>query len=191
MKSIVLIVISMASMSLALKEGDCEGKYILFSFLITLILPVNEKNFFSVCISVMKRFQDSLQKDEASDPKKIESAFKNFCADLKLKENRFCYYLGGTADAATGILGEMSKPLSWGMPVEKVCEKLKKKDKQICELRYEKQIDLKSVDLKKLKVRDLKKILSDWDEGCDGCLEKGDFIKRIEELKPKYIREEL
>ena len=55
----------------------------------------------------------------------------------------------------------------------------------------EKQIDLKSVDLKKLKVRDLKKILSDWDEGCDGCLEKGDFIKRIEELKPKYIREEL
>ncbi len=47
-----------------------------------------------------------------------------------------CYYLGGTEDAATGILGEMSKPLSWGMPVEKVCEKLKKKDKQICELRY-------------------------------------------------------
>lgn len=124
--------------------------------------------------------------------------------------------MGGTDDAATGILGEMSKPLSWGMPTAKVCEKLKKKDKQICELRYgkcsvillkvetfydlqycistfftEKQIDLKSVDLKKLKVRDLKKILNDWDEGCDGCLEKGDFIKRIEELKPKHIREEL
>merc|ERR1719414_2262415 len=85
----------------------------------------------------------------------------------------------------------MSKPFSWGMPADKVCEKLKKKDKQICELRYEKQIDLKTVDLKKLKVRDLKKILGDWDEGCDGCLEKGDFIKRIEELKPKYMREEL
>ena len=55
----------------------------------------------------------------------------------------------------------------------------------------EKQIDLKTVDLKKLKVRDLKKILNDWDEICDGCLEKGDFIKRIEQLKPKYIREEL
>lgn len=55
----------------------------------------------------------------------------------------------------------------------------------------EKQIDLKSVDLKKLKVRDLKKILNDWDEVCDGCLEKADFIKRIEELKPKHIREEL
>ena len=44
--------------------------------------------------------------------------------------------MGGTEDAATGILGEMSKPLSWGMPSEKVCEKLKKKDRQICELRY-------------------------------------------------------
>jgi hypothetical protein len=30
----------------------------------------------------------------------------------------------------------MSKPLSWGVPSDKVCEKLKKKDKQICELRY-------------------------------------------------------
>ncbi len=55
----------------------------------------------------------------------------------------------------------------------------------------DKQIDLKTVDLKKLKVRDLKKILNDWDEVCDGCLEKTDFIKRIEELKPKYVRDEL
>merc|ERR1719414_2435861 len=70
----------------------------------------------------------------------------------------------------------MSKPFSWGMPADKVCEK---------------QNDWKTVDLKKLKVRDLKKILNDWDEICDGCLEKGDFIKRIEQLKPKYIREEL
>lgn len=100
------------------------------------------------------------------------------------------------------------------MPAEKVCEKLKKKDAQICDLRYgmkhwtfdlvfdmlimksllifvEKQIDLNNVDLKKLKVRDLKKILNDWDESCDGCLEKTDFIKRIEELKPKYSRNEL
>lgn len=47
------------------------------------------------------------------------------------------------------------------------------------------------MDLKKLKVRDLKKILNDWDETCDDCLEKGDYIKRIEQLKPKYMRGEL
>ena len=84
----------------------------------------------------MNRFKDGLSKEESSKPALIETAFKKFCKDLKLKENRFCYYLGGTEDAATGILGEMSKPLSWGMPAEKVCEKLKKKDKQVCELRY-------------------------------------------------------
>jgi hypothetical protein len=55
----------------------------------------------------------------------------------------------------------------------------------------DKTIDLKSVDLKKLKVRDLKKILSEWDEACEGCIEKADFIARIEVLKPKYVKSEL
>lgn len=55
----------------------------------------------------------------------------------------------------------------------------------------EKHIDLNTVDLKKLRVRDLKKILNDWDEVCEGCLEKPDFIKRIEELKPKHQKTEL
>merc|ERR1712010_426214 len=169
MKLIVcLVVVSLVSLTHALKAGDCE-----------------------VCISVLTKFSATLSKEDAKDMQKINKAFTVFCKDLKLKENRFCYYLGGTDDAATGILGEMSKPLSWGMPVEKVCEKLKKKDKQVCELRYDKQIDLKNVNLKKLKVRDLKKILNDWDETCDGCIEKGDYIKRIEDLKPKYVKDEL
>lgn len=59
---------------------------------------------------------------------------------------------------------------------------------QTSNLFLEKQIDLDTVDLKKLKVKDLKKILNDWDETCEGCLEKPDFIKRIEELKPRYAR---
>ena len=66
---------------------------------------------------------------------------------------------------------------------------LKKNSMVICI--SDKTIDIKSVDLKKLKVRDLKKILNEWDESCDGCLEKADFIKRIEQLKPKYVRNEL
>jgi hypothetical protein len=97
-----------------------------------------------------------------------------------------CYYLGGLEESATGILGEMSKPISWSMPSDKICEKLKKKDAQICELRYDVEIDLKTVDLKKLKVRDLKKIINDWGEDCQGCIEKSEFIQRIEELKPRH-----
>ena len=87
-------------------------------------------------MKTLERFSGTLTKDQLTKPAVIEKEFKSFCKDLKSKENRFCYFLGGTADAATGILGEMSKPLSWGMPALKVCEKLKKKDRQVCELAY-------------------------------------------------------
>ncbi|CAD6991334.1 mesencephalic astrocyte-derived neurotrophic factor homolog [Ceratitis capitata] len=165
---IVAFIIVLVQSTKALKEEDCE-----------------------VCIKTVKRFADTLDQDTKKDHKKIEDEFKSFCKKQKNKEHRFCYYLGGLEESATGILNELSKPLSWSMPADKICEKLKKKDAQICELRYEKQIDLNNVDLKKLKVRDLKKILNDWDESCDGCIEKTDFIKRIEELKPKYAHNEL
>lgn len=34
------------------------------------------------------------------------------------------------------MINEVSKPMSHHVPVEKICEKLKKKDSQICELKY-------------------------------------------------------
>ncbi|XP_015122894.1 mesencephalic astrocyte-derived neurotrophic factor homolog [Diachasma alloeum] len=159
----LLVILGIVFEASALKEGECE-----------------------VCVATVKKFAATLSDDVKKDPKKIEDEFKKFCKGSKSKENRFCYYLGGLEESATGILGELSKPLSWSLPADKICEKLKKKDAQICDLRFEKQIDLNTVDLKKLKVRDLKKILNDWDESCEGCIEKTDFIKRIEELKPQY-----
>lgn len=160
----LLLFAAVLHITFALKEGECE-----------------------VCVKTVEKFAATLSDNVKNDPKKIEAEFKKFCKGSKNKENRFCYYLGGLEESATGILGELSKPLSWSMPADKICEKLKKKDAQICDLRFDKQIDLNNVDLKKLKVRDLKKILNDWDEICDGCIEKTDFIKRIEELKPKYM----
>ena len=50
----------------------------------------------------------------------------------------------------------------------------------------DKQVDLNTVDLKKLKVKDLKKILEEWGETCKGCAEKSDFIRKINELMPMY-----
>lgn len=47
-----------------------------------------------------------------------------------------CYYLGGLEESATGILGEISKPISYSLPADKICEKLKKKDVQICDLKF-------------------------------------------------------
>ncbi|XP_054831294.1 mesencephalic astrocyte-derived neurotrophic factor [Eublepharis macularius] len=150
--------------SRALREGDCE-----------------------VCMSFMGRFYQSLKDKNAEfTPASIEKELLKSCKETKGKENRLCYYIGATSDAATKIINEVSKPLSNHIPVEKVCEKLKKKDSQICELKYDKQIDLSTVDLKKLKVKELKKILDDWGETCKGCAEKSDYIRKINELMPKY-----
>jgi len=145
-----------------------------------------------VCTSVLKRLRESLPTEDQTNAAKIEARFKTECKDNKQpQEHRFCYYVGGLEESATSIIGELSKPLSWGMPTEKVCEKLRKKDSQICELKYEKELDWKTLDLNKLKVKDLKKILGDWSEDCKGCSEKSEFIKKIQELKPKYVKDEL
>ena len=47
-----------------------------------------------------------------------------------------CYYIGASDISATKLVREITKPLSFGKPTEKICEALKKKDEQICELRY-------------------------------------------------------
>ena len=47
----------------------------------------------------------------------------------------------------------------------------------------EKQIDLDTVDLKTLRVKELKKILNGWGEDCRGCVEKNEFITKINFLK--------
>lgn len=89
-----------------------------------------------VCIKTVEKFANTLEESVKSDHKKIETEFKKYCKNSKGKENRFCYYLGGLEESATGILGELSKPLSYHLPADKVCEKLKKKDVQICDLRF-------------------------------------------------------
>ena len=92
--------------------------------------------------------------------------------------------MGGLETSATYIVNEMAKPFSWGMPMEKVCEKLKVLDSQIWELRYEKPIDLININFKKTRINKLKKILSQWGEECKGCMEKSDYVKLIKEKMP-------
>ena len=53
----------------------------------------------------------------------------------------------------------------------------------------EKQIDLVNANFKKMKVKELKKILAIWSEDCKACSEKSDFISKIESLLPKYAPE--
>uniref|UniRef100_A0A8C6ZR26 Mesencephalic astrocyte derived neurotrophic factor n=1 Tax=Nothoprocta perdicaria TaxID=30464 RepID=A0A8C6ZR26_NOTPE len=140
-----------------------------------------------LCVTFLGRFYQSLKDNDVEfTPASIEKELLKSCKEAKGKENRLCYYIGATSDAATKIINEVSKPMSHHIPVEKICEKLKKKDSQICELKYDKQIDLSTADLRKLRVKELRRILDDWGETCKGCAEKADFIRRIHELMPKY-----
>jgi len=156
------------SLTQALKEEDCE-----------------------VCAKFLTKFKKTLESEGIEKEPQIKQRLQEVCKSAVGKDNKFCYYIGGTDDAATRMLGEVSKPLSNFYPVMKICEKLHKKISGVCDLKYEKQIDWSAVDVTKMRVKQLKKILGDWNEECRGCLEKQDFIDRINELKPKYVREEL
>ncbi|MGH0155793.1 UNVERIFIED_CONTAM: hypothetical protein FKN15_006632 [Acipenser sinensis] len=107
----------------------------------------------NLCIGFLGRFyQTSKAKPAAFTPVIVEKELILACRDAKGKENRLCYYLGATSDAATKMTSEVTRPMSSHVPVQKICEKLQKKDSQICELRYEKQpLDFSSAGLPKLK----------------------------------------
>jgi len=54
-------------------------------------------------------------------------------------------------------------------------------------VRTEKTYDYSKLDFKKLKVTELKNILSEWGEQCRGCTEKSDYVRLVEELLPKHV----
>jgi len=163
---------------------------ILFTFSTIRAKKTVDEQHCEVCIKTVNAFVETITDNEKASPEKIEKAFKKYCSKVKVdsKEHRLCYYIGALETSATYAIGDLSKPLSWGIPVEKICrERLSKTNPQICDLKYEKQIDVNSVDLNKLKVKDLKKILSDWGETSD-FIEKSEFIKYINEVKHKYVK---
>uniref|UniRef100_A0A9L0J3U6 Cerebral dopamine neurotrophic factor n=1 Tax=Equus asinus TaxID=9793 RepID=A0A9L0J3U6_EQUAS len=142
---------------------------------------------FTICKEFLNRFYNSLiTRGVSFSLDTIEKELIDFCLDVKGKEHRLCYYLGATKDAATKILSEVIRPMSVHMPAVKICEKLKKMDSQICELKYEKKLDLASVDLSKMRVAELKQILNSWGEECRACAEKSDYVNLIKELAPKF-----
>ncbi|CAG5120500.1 unnamed protein product [Candidula unifasciata] len=166
---VFLIVLVVVSVDAKKDERDCE-----------------------VCISTIAKFKKQTPEDLFSDQEELETKFREFCEKFPSggKENRFCYFVGGTKDAATGILNHVIKPLSYHLPPEKICEKLKVMDSQICQLRFDVKPDFSK--LNKMKVGELKKILSNWGEdmACKGCVEKPDFVKKVQELLPKHEPEE-
>eukprot|EP01134_Creolimax_fragrantissima_P002381 CFRG2381T1 len=143
-----------------LKDGECE-----------------------VCIGSLTKLVSTATAEDKKNVDTWEAHIKDWCNTHHNggKEERFCYQIGALVTSATKTIKDVSKPLSSSIPPERVCEKLKKSNSAICELQYDKVIDISNPS--KLRVKELKKVLQNWGEKCHGCAEKSDFVKKIEEVK--------
>jgi len=142
-----------------------------------------------VCRAVLGQIDEALSSDERKDVEKIEAKMSSFCKEAKGKDKTMCYYMGIASDASQGTAGgvkrEISGSLNRGINAKRLCSRLKKMDGQMCELKYEKEIDLNTVDFNKLRVKELRKIMDDKGIECVGCAEKADFISAIKKYMGK------
>jgi hypothetical protein len=66
------------------------------------------------------------------------------------------------------------------MPAEKVCKRIGKANPTICEVKFAVKTATMSEDaVKKLRVKQLKTVLSDRGVECIGCTEKTDYVQRV------------
>lgn len=79
------------------------------------------------------------------------------------------------------IKKSVSQPFSLKLPKLKVCQRLKKTNPEICDVKNAVKVEqaASSEDIKKLRVKQLKRILNDRGVECEGCLEKEDYVKRV------------
>jgi len=163
---LLIVVVFLVCVSGRLREGECE-----------------------VCLKRIGDFQLMLKEEKTAVG--FESGIRGICSTFTDKaDKRFCYYIGGSEDAATSLLRTLSSLLMNHLPAVKICEKLKQLDGEICAVKYEappKPIDWNTIDLNKMRVKELKHLLDGWGEKCEGCTEKGDYLRLIHQVKDKHI----
>ena len=64
-------------------------KVLFFDQFIFYYLIISFVYFFTVCVKLVRRFTDTLEGDEKNDASLIEIRFKQFCKNLKGKDERF------------------------------------------------------------------------------------------------------
>ena len=136
----------------------------------------------AVCRSVISQIDATLTTKQREDVEAVEKVMRSWCDTSKGKDKTMCYYMGvGDAEQGTsgGVKRDISSSFMRGINAKRLCNRLKAKDGQMCELKYDKKFDPKSADWKKLRVKELRKIADD--EGIDvkGLVEKEEFIKKI------------
>jgi hypothetical protein len=141
-----------------------------------------DPNDCEVCKSVLGQIDAELTPAVRKDVDQIEKHMRKWCDGSKGKDKTMCYYMGvGDAEQGTsgGVKRDISSSFARGINAKRLCNRLKAKDGQMCELKYDKKFDPKTADWKKLRVKELRKICDD--EGLDtkGLVEKDEFLKKI------------
>lgn len=145
-----------------------------------------------VCMKNLDAIDMRLSKEEKNDKAAIEAAIDKHCtksgagstwkaseALTNPKDVKMCYYF-------SPIKKSISQPFSTGMPKRKVCQRLKKDNPEICEVKYPLKVEKKEgeeVNYNKLRVKQLKTLLDQRGVKCSGCTEKSDFVKRCQETE--------
>jgi hypothetical protein len=127
----------------------------------------------------MDDIRGSMTKEQAKKKPEIEKAMGDFCAkeNLNNREKKICYYIDP-------IKRDIAQPFSLGMPTLKLCQRISKTNPEICTVKFPVQTqNLEKKDLSKLRVKQLKQILSERGVDCKGCIEKEEFIKMVQETE--------
>ena len=160
-------------------------------------------SYLLVCIGVLDKFSEKAKATKTNDIESLEALYRKTCKGFTHpREKRFCWYIGAAADSATNILREISRPMNMGVPNENICSRrLKPKDAAICALRYvgssvvedipdtpKVKVPVKKIDwnaVPKMKIKQIRQLLSSFGADCDGCVEKSDYIRKLRSVAPK------
>ena len=117
----------------------------------TVLPPHNHLFGPAVCKAVIDEIDKLLTVKDREDVESVEKVMQKYCDTTKGKDKTMCYYMG-IGDATSGTAGsvkrDISSSLTRGINAKRLCNRLKTKDAQMCELKYEKKIDVKNTDLK-------------------------------------------
>ena len=129
----------------------------------------------------MDDIRASMSKEDSRKKPEIENAMGEYCSNkdnkLTAREKKICYYIDP-------IKRDVAQPFSLGMPSLKVCKRITKSNPEICTVKFPVKTDkMEKKDLSKLRVKQLKAILSERGVECKGCLEKDEFIKKVQDTE--------
>ena len=121
----------------------------------------------------------SMEKKDSRDKPKIEQALGAYCKKdtLSARERKICYYIDP-------IKRDVAQPFSLGMASLKVCQRINKTNPEICTVKFPVKTEkMEAKDISKLRVKQLKQILADRGVECKGCIEKEEFIKKVQDTE--------